>query len=326
MGNPIVSIGASLVGGMMNRKAASQDRAAQQAAIDANMAGFNMAKPYLEKLYNRGYDAMNDRINTGTFQGQTFAGLDPLQTEGINMMSDFARAQNTAANGFMAPVSGFGQNAADIFNRARQDGLQQAQQYAINNSQPLVDAAMRDQTRQLAEQTLPGINQSASATGNTNSSRAGVTEAIAQRAYDDRRADVAANIQDQLMSRSLAQRNADLSNMASANNNMMNIYGFGQDTIGKAGTALSNAGATNRAVNQGFMSDAEARFQRDRDFTMDSLNQYNAGILSQAPRSVSNIEPNMVNKTAATMGGAMQGFGFGETDMGMAIGRKLGFI
>ena len=88
------------------------------------------------------------------------------------------------------------------------------------NTEPLLAAAMRDPFRQLTEQTLPGIDRSASATGNTNSSRAGVSEALANRAFADRSADMGASIQDRLIDRSMKAQQAQLSNMTAANKNL----------------------------------------------------------------------------------------------------------
>ncbi|MDJ0905367.1 MAG: hypothetical protein QNI96_05065 [Woeseiaceae bacterium] len=63
---------------------------------------------------------------------------------------------------------------------------------------PYVDGmiadSLRDPYRQLTEQTMPGIDVNAAMAGQASGSRAGVAEALANRAYDDRAADVAANI------------------------------------------------------------------------------------------------------------------------------------
>ena len=86
---------------------------------------------------------------------------------------------------------------------------------------------MRDSTRRLEEQTLPGIDRSASATGNTRSSRAGVAEALAQRAYDDRRADVAAGVGRDLTNQFLRSEQTDFNNMMRANQGLRDVFGAG---------------------------------------------------------------------------------------------------
>ena len=50
----------------------------------------------------------------------------------------------------------------------------------------------------------------ASGTGNVNSSRAGMADAIAQRAFDDRRADVSTDVFNSLRDARLAQGNTSL--------------------------------------------------------------------------------------------------------------------
>ena len=103
----------------------------------------------------------------------------------------------------MDAASGFGQNYADLYNRASQDMLGNATQYARDNVEPLLTSAMRDSRRQLEEQQLPGVARAASASGNTNSSRAGVREAILERGYADRESDMRANLMDRLTDRSM---------------------------------------------------------------------------------------------------------------------------
>ena len=68
--------------------------------------------------------------------------------------------------------------------------MQNAINYATANRGGLVDAALARQHPSTDQQTLPGINRAASATGNTNSSRAGIADALAMRDYQDRAADV----------------------------------------------------------------------------------------------------------------------------------------
>ena len=137
------------------------------------------------------------------------------------------------------------------------DRVATASQYATDNMNPIVDAMMRDDTRQLTEQTLPGINQAASGSGNVNSSRAGIADANANRAYLDRRADVSSDVFNNLRDASLSQQNTQFDqgmagtvNMA---NNMTNTGGFYNDGMntyvnqgnmtGNMGTAYGNAGS-----------------------------------------------------------------------------------
>lgn len=128
-------------------------------------------------------------------------------------------------------------------NQAAQvDRMGVASQYARDNSGALVDSAMRGDRRMLDEQTMPGIDMAASGSGNTNSSRAGMQNAIAQRGYDDRRADMTSSINNQLMDRSLAQQARQFSDQSSAISNAGNALGAAGGNLAGAGSSLSNQG------------------------------------------------------------------------------------
>ena len=109
------------------------------------------------------------------------------------------------------------------------DYLANANAYAQANSQPLVDAALRDGRRNLQEKTLTGIDMAASGSGNMNSSRAGIAEGVANRAFDDRAADVRAQVNSDLRQDSLAQQNLQ--------------FGQANTALGNAGTSIAGTGS-----------------------------------------------------------------------------------
>ena len=59
--------------------AARRQQRAQQAAIEAQMAGFNLAKPYISDMYRGGTDALNASLNAGYYGGPTYAGVNQTQ-------------------------------------------------------------------------------------------------------------------------------------------------------------------------------------------------------------------------------------------------------
>ena len=63
-----------------------------------------------------------------------------------------------AANNLINMGMGSFGNYQDIYNQVQGDVMGAANQYAMDNTQPLLAAAMRDPYRQLTEQTLPGIS------------------------------------------------------------------------------------------------------------------------------------------------------------------------
>ena len=305
-------IGGSLVGGLFGRKAAKDDRRAQAEANRMQMMPYMDARKYVTDMYKRGQGALDKSLNAGYYSGPTYAGLNNLQNQGIQSIAGVGSRAAQDANQFMDAGRGFGTNYLDIFNRASQNPLDSAINYATANTEPLLRAAMRDDYRNLTENTLPGINRAASATMNTNSSRAGIADAVAQRAYDDRQADVAANIQDMLIGRAMTANQNQLANMTTANQNLASTYGTGFANAGTAADYMMNAGGMLRQEQQGIYDDQRANFEGNRDFDLNQLMAYNAGILGRTPTSAGNTQAVTANPTTAALSGAMAGFGFGR--------------
>ena len=305
-------VAGALVGGMMGNRAAKYGANANRFAVEQQMRPFNLMEPYLRDLYSGSQGALSDALATGAFGGPTFARLDPMQQEGIAGMGGFGRGAMTTGQNLMNVGSGFGQNASDIFNRASGRTIDDAVNYATSSpqAQSLIDAAMRDSTRRLNEQTLPGISQGASATGNTNSSRAGVAEALAQRAYDDRRADVGAQVGRNLMSDFMRSESSDLRNMMAANRGLQNAFGVGTRLTPAGAEALTRAGGMLQTDAQGQLDADREAFQRQRDF---ALGQYGSfgNILRGMPSQGQRVPVNTANPYTAALSGSMMGFGVG---------------
>jgi len=214
------TIGSAVVGGYMTNQAAKKQAGAMDRANETNARGYTDARPYIQSMYQGGTDAVNRALDTGPYTGNLYAGMNPMQTNTMNAMYGFGDTGRTGSANLMNATGNFGTNAANIYNMSEQDRMATARQYALNNSTPLVDRALRDSTRNLEENTLRSIGMGASGTGNTNSSRAGVAEAIAGRGYMDRAADTTAGITDDLMRRSLTEQDARLRNQLAANQQM----------------------------------------------------------------------------------------------------------
>ena len=307
------AIAAAAVGGYASYSGAKKQADAMDAASRRQMAGFELSRPYISDMYSNTKDFLNKSLDMGAYSGQTLADFNPYSQQGYNYLgSTGQQAMGQPAN-MMQATGNFANNAADLYNQAAGGGtLNRAMAFATdpNNYGSLVDAAMRDDTRRLQEQTLPGINQAAMASRNSNSSRAGVADAIARRAYDDRRTDVTANIQNQLMRQSVAQQNQDFSNAVSANNNLASIYGNAFGMQGDIGQRMAAAGGALQAREAAELQDARNRYEMDRDYGIDQYIKYNAGILNNAQhQSPQNPITNTVDPTAAAIGGAMSAYG-----------------
>ena len=306
-------IAGSIIGGMFANKAAKRQAAAMDRANQMRMMPYLDVQPFLKDFYSGGTDAFKSGLDAGYFQGDTRAGMDAMTREGLNAAAGFGRRGVGDATGFMNNAAGFGQNYADLYNRASQDMLGNATQYAQNNVEPLLTSAMRDSRRQLEEQALPGVRMAAAGTGNTNSSRAGVREAILERGFADRESDMRANLMDRLTNRSMQAQQNQLANMTAANQNLANLYGMGARLGGTGAEALARTGSVFQADQQAQLDDARRRFEGNRDFGMNYYGQYGQNILGRAPggSAFGQVDANTVDPTVAALGGMQSGFGFG---------------
>ena len=323
-------LGAGL--GYLGKKEDRKNQAAQNAAL---MAGFNQYKPYVDNNLKGSEATLDGVLDTGAYTGQTYAGPNAFQTGTANAMGNFGMGMLNSGNAMMGNNAGFGANANNMYgqyqgmvnNAQQQDRLGNAIDYANANTGSLLDTAMRDDRRNLQENTLTGIDMAAMGSGNMNSSRAGVATAVANRAYDDRRADMASNIQNSLIDRSLNTQNqafADQQNALSgamgANNAISNAYGVGLNTMGQGSNFGMNAGNSLQGYNQAQLNDMRQRFEDQRDFEMQQRTMYNAGILGRAPNSSQKVVANMHSPLAGAINGGMAGyqrggmpnFGFGQ--------------
>ena len=330
MGLDPISIIAPIVGGALGNRGAGKAARAQDRATEAQMAGFRQYEPYVDRNLEGGEGALNDVLGQGYYGGPTYAGPNAFSTDTAQAMGRAGGSMINRGAGMMDRFSGFGDNSQGIYgqynamaNDARNtDRLAVARDYAVNNSQPLIDAAMRDDRRNLQENVLPSINQNASATGNTASSRAGVAEAIANRGYDDRRADVTAGINDAFTARSLGQQNTQfnqqgsaLQGAGSANNAIRSAYSEGLNTMGEGANFGMNAGNVLQGYDQAGMDDARARYEGNRDFALNQRKDYMSRMLGKAPNSPSSVQPNYHDPMMGALSGAMGGFGFARDMM-----------
>ena len=308
----LIQGGTTLIGGFMGNKAAKSQNARDAARDAMQMMPYTDARPYTTDLYSQGQDALNSALTTGAYTGQTLADMNRQQNEAVGMGENSAGQGYRDALGFMGTGRGFAGNYGNLCNQAQQDMLGNAIGYASQNVNPLLQAAMRDDYRNLNENQLPSLGLSASGSGNTNSSRRGVREAILQRGLQDREADTAANLQNMLMGRSLDAQQNQFSNSMEANRNLANVYNTGFAQTGTAADRLSTAGGMLRGDAQAQLDDARSNFDNQRDFAMNQLVNYNAGILGRTPTSIGTLTGQTADPTMAGLSGAMAGFGFGQ--------------
>jgi hypothetical protein len=302
-------VGSAIIGGAASKSAAKSGAAAQDRATEASLEAFNFSKPYIKRSYDASEGFNQDVLNTGNYQGQTFANTPWQMTRGNAMMASMGNRLMPMGFDMANTGSAFANNYGDLFAQSQADRMGTAQQYALDNSQPLINAAMRDDYRNLTEKTLPGINMGASGSGNMNSSRAGIADAVANRGFNDRQADVTASIQNQLMNQSLGQQNAQFNQAMAANDGLSDAFKQGINAAGTGGDWMTGAGANLMNIDQQQLNDLRARFEQDRDFAFNQQQKFQQGTLNNAVYDTGNVSPNMWNPGMSTFGGAMQGAG-----------------
>lgn len=320
------TIGSAVVGAY----GANQTRKSQDKATKASQLGFRQYEPYVDANLEGASGALDGVLDAGAYGGQTLAGPNGFQTGTANTMGAYGTNMMNSGNQMMGANGNFGNNSQGLYGQfqdmsqaAQADRLGVATGYAANNSNDLVNAAMRDDRRNLQENTLTSIDLNASGSGNMNSSRAGVAEAVANRAYDDRRADVSMAVQDRLVDRSLNQQSQQFSDQGSAlnaagnaNNGISNAYTQGLNTLGEGANFGMNAGNSLQGYDQAALNDTRSQFERQRDFEMDQRQRYQSGILGQAPNSPA-VNPTTASPAAGALAGGMAGFGFMKEYGGM---------
>ena len=286
-------------------------RDANRYAVDQQMRPYNLKEPYYDRLYSGAEGALNDALATGAYTGPTYATLDPMQREAIAGLGGFGRTAMGYGTGFMNAGSGFADNAAALYDRAGGRTLDDAVAYATSSPQArsLIDAAMLNDRRRLEEQQLPGIRNAASATNNTRSSKAAIAEEFANRAYDDRRANVATGVYSNLANQYLRSNQNDFNNLMRANAGLRDVFGTGSTLASTGANALSTAGGMLQTDSQGQLDADREAFQRQRDFRMNQFGQMNS-LLGGLP-TVGQVQPNTANPYTAALSGAMMGAGFG---------------
>ena len=304
---------------------------------------WEVQQPYLQYGFEQGQNAAGNALANPVYQGQRVTGLTDAQTQAMGYANGyvnqgFGNAYNAQRVGsdLMGTGAQFGSNAANLFNQYSGDPTQQilgnANQYANNPYvDGIIDAGARDVTRNLYENQLPTLAKAASGSGNTNSTRAGVENAIAMRGAGDRLADMSNNIRGQFFGKGLDmsqnQYNQNLTNSLNANNQLSNAYtqGLGGMNTGMGlatnayGLGMS-AGNTEQAQNQRGIDAEMTKFAEQRGVPLDILKQYMSVVggnyggtqATTAPKTGGGI----MGGIQGALGGALGGFGIAGGGMG----------
>lgn len=316
-------IAGAVIGGIMGNKRAQEDRKAMAKANAANMAGFNQYKPYVDAGLSGGQGAFNDVLNTGYYQGQTLAGTSPYASAAANTMGGFAPGVMSSGFDMFNLGSGFGQNYRDLYDQAQQDSLSGAIDYANENAGSLTDALMSD-ARRNTQLAMRDNNVSSSIKGNTNSSRAGITDAALLSDLARQSKATGETVRNNLIDRKMnADANAFARSM-DANAQLANTYNNALNTMSTGAGFGMDAGRFLQGEEQNRLNDEKARFEGNRDFGYNMYKDYMSGMLGRAPTTDNRVQPNMFSPGMGAMTGAMRGFGIGQ-QYGPQIASMFGF-
>ncbi|RVT92842.1 hypothetical protein [Sphingomonas crocodyli] len=255
-------------------------------------------EPYLQSAFDGAQSLYDSKTGTPFYQGDLYAGMSDAAKSDLSSMKAFASGTGLDTAGRLsalgADLSGHASKAGtsidDFLKLANGDATAEniaaASKYADNPYlSGQIDAVNRDVSRQLNEQTLPTINRVASATGNINSSRAGVASGIAERGAADRMADNAATVRGQAYDRGLSLASSDRSTKLSALGTAANAYtglaGMGISALGAGAQAgygaydvLNRANLAEQADRQGQADADYKKWQGEDTREADLLDRY----------------------------------------------------
>jgi len=236
---------------------------------------------YLTNAFDSATGIYNASKDTPYYQGDTYAGMSQEAKDALTKLKGYASGTGLdTANSLYTlgtSMAGYGDKAASTLDRytamagadPTEANIASAQKYADNPYlDAQIDANSRDVTRNLTENELPSIDRAASATGNINSSRAGVAAGIARRGAEDRIGDISATLRGNAYNNGLSLAQSDRATNLSAMGNAANAYGnlasFGVDALGKSSDAAYGAyGAITGANSQ---EQADRQGQATADF------------------------------------------------------------
>lgn len=304
-------------------------------------------QPYLTYGFGQAKDLYQQAAKNPVYQGNRVADLNPYSSNIANLVGNYAPTSFGLAQNALGQSSqvagtgaGFAGNAADLYSRysgidPTQSILNNAAQYANSPyAQGMIDAAGRDVTRNLYENQLPTLAKAAAGSGNTNSTRAGVESAIAQRGAADRLADISSSIRGTLFNTGLQQSqnqfNQNLQNSLAANSQLANAFGAGNNAMVQGQQMMGNAFDQGSAAGQLFQNQEQAKlnaemqkFNEGRDVPLDLLGKYMSMIQGNYGGTTTTQLPSYGGGFGGGFGGAMMG-ALGGALGGAGIASRLG--
>lgn len=260
-----------------------------------DMGPWKVQQPYLTDAFSEAQNAYRDAKAQPGYQGDFYAGLTDQQKGLIDSSINYSTGLNQdnantlfrSGNSLLpAGTSGLGTTADSLLNMSGMDrtgyAVDQAGRYAQGMADAgVVDAAMRDITRQAAEGVVPNMYRANAATGNLNSDRAALAQGVVDRGLAEKRADIYGQLYTQGLGMAQSDMNAQARDLAAAGALYDTMIGKGVGTLG-AGNDLAIAGykdatkmaTLNQMDNQGQLDNAFQKYQYNESRPFDLLNNY----------------------------------------------------
>lgn len=330
------------LGGLFGRRSSTTNTAVNEP--------WKPQQPFLQGGFEQGRDALNRGLAIGPYQGPFTAGTNPNLDTGWNRTVNWSNTAggfgDTLANTGMTGVNAFSNvvgNSQDLFNRAGVDPtqatIQGASAYADNPyTQGIIDASLRDVNDSL-QLGIGRNNAAAVGSGNINSTRAGVTEALLTKAAQDRAADVSAGVRGAAYDRGLTlaanQQQQGFTNQLAANQQGLagadagaRFVNQGLTTGLNAANAQTGVGVAQRALDQETIQGNMQANEYARNTDLDLIRKYMqiVGGNYGGTQTTTAQSPNTPfgNAVQGIIGGASMGAGFGRM-FGGSVGGASGF-
>lgn len=249
------------------------------------------AQPYLKDILGEGERLYGQ--GTQFFPSQTFAPLNPWQLGGLSQNLNYSQALMPNQVGMAQGAWGSALNAPDVANNPYVQDQIQANTRLLN--------------RNFQENIMPTIQGSATAAGQSGSSRHGVAEGIAARGTQEAIANQAANTMLSAYGQGLDARSQALGMSG-------NVLGLGM----LPGQTMQGVGGTLNAEAQRYINEAMQRQQFDETGEWDLLSRYQNVVNPTAGLGGVTTAPNpyQQNPFASALGGGLLGYGAYNTLFG----------
>lgn len=335
----ILGAGSSIIGGILGGVNGGSNQTTGQTS--GSTAPWKTQQPYLKTGFKSAAGLYGQYLDQPWYQGPLYAGMNPMQRGAATGAGMYALGQGMGLSQGMIndslPYLAQGGNFLNAANRAAnynpndptQQNIYNAGQYANNPYlNGAIDAASRDVTRNLTEEVLPGINRSATGSGNTNSTRTGIAEGVALRGAQDRIGDIASTVRADAYNNGIqtseqarqANMQGQLQGMGYGIDALNTAVGRGMDlrNQGMQGTVnmydlLGRAGQQYQQDSQGYADASYNRWQGQYNKPWDLLSRY-MGVVggtnwgSQTKDATINPGSTM-GAIQGALGGAASGFG-----------------